>query len=214
MRMRVVLAAVALLSTGCSAAGADRPFTPGGDAAPATTANPGAVISTPETKTIQAGRDLTVQVESPAGLTQAQQAIVEAFTTGYVSSWKAVTSQGEDDAYLKAAEEQAARDSYTWVRGFVNRGRSAAGTAKLYSIQVASVSGRGAEVDACVDESAVQVTDADTGQAIPDQPDWTKPPTAVYLQIAALRRGDDGRWRVKAYMHATYPHQRAKECRR
>lgn len=213
MRMRVVLAAVVLLSSGCSAAGADRPFTPGGDAAPPATAKPGVSLSAPQTKTIQAGT-LTVDVESPAGLTQAQQAIVDAFTSGYVSSWKAVTSQGEDDGYLKVAEEQAARDSYTWVKGFVDQGRSAAGTAKLYAIQVPAVAGRGAEVDACVDESGVQVTDADTGSPLADQPNWTKPPTAVYLQVAALRRGDDGRWRVKAYMHATYPHERAKECRR
>jgi hypothetical protein len=214
MRMRVVLAAVALLSTGCSAAGADRPFTPGGDAAPAQTAAAPAPLSTTEVKTIQAGRDMTVQVEWPAGLDTGRQAIVQAFTSGYVGSWKAVTSQGEDQTYLGAAEDQAARDSYTWVQGFVGKGRSVIGTAKLYAVQVASVTGRGAEVDACVDESGVQVTDATTHQPIAEQPGWTKTPTAVYLQVAAVRRGEDGRWRVKAYMHATYPHQRAKECRR
>ncbi|MFD1114599.1 hypothetical protein ACFQ3A_09555 [Sphaerisporangium aureirubrum] len=214
MRMRVVLAAVALLGTGCSAAGADRPFAPGGEAAPVRTEQTAAPLSTQEVRTIQAGRNMSVQVEWPAGLTSGHQAIVEAFTSSYASSWKAVTSQGEDKGYLGAAEDQAARDSYTWVQSFVGKNRSVTGTAKLYAVQVASVTGRGAEVDACVDESAVKVTDATTGDPVPEQPDWTKPPTATYLQVAAIRRGADGRWRVKAYMHATYPHQRAKECAR
>ncbi|WP_248961862.1 hypothetical protein [Sphaerisporangium perillae] len=241
MRMRAALAAVAvggtcLLGSGCADAGAERPFTPAGDTTAtdpagtattgpsvATTTGPGATpgsanapgaLSTPWVQTVELTPGMTVSIEWPAGLDAAQQAMVKAFTDGYVGSWKAVVTQGEDEAYLSGVEDQASRDAYTWVRGFVDRRESAGGTAKVYAIQVPSVSGRGAEVDACVDESGVRVTDADSARPIATQPAWTRQPASVYLQVAAVRKGDDGMWRVRTYMHASYPHQRAKECRR
>jgi hypothetical protein len=91
---------------------------------------------------------------------------------------------------------------------------SARGLAKVYALRVASVTGRGAEVDACVDESGVRVTDAATGRTVAAQPSWTRPPTSTHLQVAGVRRGDDGRWRIKIFQNAVYPHQRAKECLR
>ncbi|MEV6982607.1 hypothetical protein AB0M95_15285 [Sphaerisporangium sp. NPDC051017] len=226
MRMRVALA-VALLATGC-AAGAERPFTPGGSSgatpAPGATSDvssgagvvtPGApkALSTAGAETVDVAPGLSVSIEWPAGLDSARQAMVRSFTDGYVGAWRAVTTGGEDKSYLDGVEDEAARDAYTWVRGFLNRGESATGTAKLYALRVASVVGRGAEVDACVDESGLQVTGTD-GRPVTTQPSWTRPPAAIYLQVAALRRGDDGAWRTRAFMHAAYPHQRAKECRR
>ncbi|MEV7967302.1 hypothetical protein AB0O34_15150 [Sphaerisporangium sp. NPDC088356] len=227
MRMRAALAAVALLGTGCSAAGAERPFTPadGAPSAVATAADPSGdatpgplgapqVMSTPGVENIEVAPGMTVSIEWPSGLDGAQQAMVKAFTDGYVGSWKAVVSQGKDTAYLSGVEDQAGRDAYTWVRGFVERRESATGSAKVYAVRVAAASGRGAEVDACVDESGVRVTEAGSGRPITGQPAWTRQPTAVYLQVAAVRKGDDGAWRVKTYLHASYPHERAKECRR
>jgi hypothetical protein len=226
MRMRVALVAVALLSTGCSASGGERPFAPGDGTAPtAAAAEPSTTgtlgplsapraLSTPSVETVDVAPGMTVSIEWPAGLDGPQQSMVEAFTDGYVGSWKGVLSQGRDAAYLNGVEDQASRDAYTWVRGFVDRQESATGSAKVYALRVASVTGRGAEVDACVDESGVRVTEAASGRAIDTQPAWTQQPTAVYLQVAAVRKDDDGTWRVKAYLHASYPHQRAKECRR
>lgn len=229
MRLRAALAAVALLGTGCSAAGAERPFTPGGESSatrpssgptaartPGSPGSPGSrgALSTPSVETVEAGPGMTVSIEWPAGLDTAEQGIVRAFTDGYVGSWRAVVSQGEDTAYLTGVEDQASRDAYTWVRGFVTRRESATGTAKVYALRVASVTGRGAEVDACVDESEVRVTDAESGRPVDVQPSWTRKPTSVYMQVAAVRKGEDGGFRVKAYMHASYPHERAKECRR
>ncbi|MFB9251538.1 hypothetical protein ACFFWE_25130 [Sphaerisporangium melleum] len=230
MRLRAAVAAVTLSGScllgaaGCAEAGAARPFTPGGDAAPASSAPSGGPagqasasaggLSVATEQTVDAGQGMNVSIEWPAGLDIEQQAMVKAFTDGYVASWRAVVTQGEDDAYLGSVQDQAGRDAYTWVRGFVDRREAATGTAKLYAIRVPSVSGRGAEVDACVDQSGVRVTDAGTGRPVARQPAWTRPPAAVYLQVAAVRKGDDGAWRVKTYMHASYPHQRAKECRR
>jgi hypothetical protein len=227
MRMRVALAAVALLGTGCSAAGAERPFTPGDGVAssgttaadPSSAATPGPLsapqpLSTPAVENVEVAPGMSVSIEWPAGLDGSQQAMVKAFTDGYVESWKAVVSQGKDTSYLTGVEDQAGRDAYTWVRGFVDRRESATGSAKVYAMRVASVTGRGAEVDACVDESGVRVTEAGSGRAIASQPAWTQQPTSVYLQVAAVRKGDDGAWRVRTYLHASYPHERAKECRR
>ncbi|WP_214408768.1 hypothetical protein [Sphaerisporangium fuscum] len=229
MRMRVALAAVALLGTGCSGAGADRPFTPGGDLPSGGTgtvsAGDGSAEGTPtplgaralsaeSVQTVPVAPGMNVSVEWPSGLDATQQALAKVFVDGYVSSWKAVTSQGQDTAYLAGVEDQASRDAYGWVRGFVDRRESVTGLAKLYGVRIASVSGRGAEVDACVDESGVRVTEADTGRPMESQPAWTRRPAAVYLQIAAVRKGDDGVYRIKAYLHASYPQQRAKECRR
>ncbi|MFC4586584.1 hypothetical protein [Sphaerisporangium corydalis] len=222
MRMRAALAAVALLGTGCSATGAEHTFTPAGDggsAASGAPATPGSLeapgaMSTPGVEMVEVAPGMTVSIEWPAGLDAAQQPMVRAFTDGYVESWKAVVSQGKDSGYLDGVEDQAGRDSYAWVRGFVNRRESATGTAKVYAVRVASATGRGAEVDACVDESGVRVTEVDSGRPIDGQPAWTQRPTSVYLQVAAVRKGDDGAWRVRTYLHASYPHERAKECRR
>lgn len=231
MRMRAALAAVALLGTGCSAAGAERPFTPADgpassgatatdpSAAPSAAATQGPlgaprVLSTPGVENVEVAPGMSVSIEWPSGLDGAQQAMVKAFTDGYVGSWKAVVTEGKDTAYLSEVEDQAGRDAYTWVRGFVDRRESATGSAKVYAMRVASASGRGAEVDACVDESGVRVTEADSGRPIAAQPAWTRQPTSVYLQVAAVRKGDDGAWRVRTYLHASYPHERAKECRR
>ncbi|MFG1876683.1 hypothetical protein ACGFIV_17750 [Sphaerisporangium sp. NPDC049003] len=231
MRMRAALAAVALLGTGCSGAGAERPFTPADGAPPSgapssnaaadpsAAATPGPLsapraMSTPGVENVEVAPGMTVSIEWPSGLDSAQQAMVRAFTDGYVGSWKAVVSQGEDTAYLSGVEDQAGRDAYTWVRGFVDRRESATGSAKVYAVRVASASGQGAEVDACVDESGVRVTEADSGRPVAGQPAWTRQPTSVYLQVAGVRKGDDGTWRVKTYLHASYPHERAKECRR
>lgn len=211
-----VVSLIALLAGACSGgADRDRPFTPAGDA-PAPVTSAGAVGAGPRAgaEVIQVGPGMRVDIEWPAGLDPGRQKIIKAFSDTYLNSWKAVTGDGTDTAYLTGVQDEASRDAYAWVHGFLDRGMSARGTAKLYALRVASVTGRGAQVDACVDESGVRVTDAATGEPIADQPEWTRAPASVYLQVAAVRRGDDGVWRVKAFQHASHPHPRAKECRR
>lgn len=211
--MPVVLPAVLL--AGACAGGPDRPFTPAGGA-PAPAASAAAAEAAPHAgaEAVQVGPGMRVAIEWPSGLDPDHRPIVKAFGDAYVGLWQAVAGDGADTAYLTGVQDEAGRDAYTWVHGFRDRGLSARGTARLYALRVAAVVGRGAQVDACVDESDVRVVDAATGEPIADQPGWTRPPRSVHLQIAAVRRGDDGVWRVKAFQHAAHPHPRAEECRR
>lgn len=174
-----------------------------GEAADSTAAE-GAVAGV---ETVSAGPGLRVDIEWGGKPDQK----IRAFTDNFVDQWRAVLSKGADKSYLDSVEEPAIQDAYTWVDGFLKGRNSAQGIAKLYSLRVAAVNGRGAEVNACVDVSGVRVTDA-AGAPVADQPDWTTPPRSTYLQVAAVRRGDDGTWRVKLFRHASYPDERAKEC--
>lgn len=213
MRWRTLAAALAggSLAAACSAPPVDRGFVPSGRpgvAFPRTEA-----VQSPGVEMITVVPGLRIEVEWPAGLEPNQIAMIKAFGDSYVGQWRAVGTTGKNDTYLGSVEDAASRDAYAWVRGFLRARQSARGVARMYALRVASVTGRGAEVDACVDESGMRVTDR-KGEPIPDQPIWTKSPRSVYLQLAAVRRGDDGTWRVKLFRHAAYPDERAKECRR
>ncbi|MEW9527028.1 hypothetical protein [Microbispora sp. NPDC049125] len=213
MRSTAVAAAVsacALLAAGCSVPGEERGFTPAGVVAGQRSGG-SQPAPAPSVETVAVAPGLTVQIEWPEALEPAHTAMVKALTGTYTAQWRAVGSLGEDESYLGAVEDAASRDAYTWVHGFVSEKLSARGVAKIYGLRVASVSGRGAEVDACVEESGVRVTDKN-GDPIAEQPLWTKPPRSTYLQVAAVRKGDDGAWRVKLFQHAAYPDERAKEC--
>ncbi|WP_214106719.1 hypothetical protein [Acrocarpospora catenulata] len=209
--------ALAIPALGACGTQGQRDFVPGGGAtqpaettaetttvAESTAAAQGAV---PGVETVSAGPGLRVDIEW--GGKQDQK--IRAFTDNFVDQWRAVLTKGTDKSYLASVEEPATRDSYDWVDSFLKDRLSAQGIAKLYSLRVAAVNGRGAEVNACVDVSGVRVTDS-TGAPVADQPDWTTPPRSTYLQVAAVRRGDDGTWRVKLFRHASYPDERAKEC--
>ncbi|GAB1820296.1 hypothetical protein [Herbidospora sp. RD11066] len=201
---QVAVLGLAVALTACGAP-ADKGFTPQG-AAPSNAA----VAAPPATaESIRITDSLNVSIEWP----DQRDDMIAAFTDSYVGQWKAVASGGTDETYLTSVEDDASRTALAWVSSFTESGTSASGTAKLYSIRVAAVDGRGAEIDACVDTSDVRVVD-DTDTALADQPNWTKPPKSIYLQVAAVRRGDDGTWRVKLFRHAAYPDQAAKECQR
>jgi hypothetical protein len=208
---RLAFCAVIALCLVAACGPADRGYRPGDGAGPAT-AQPGqsAPAALNGVESIVAAPGLKVEVEWPSGT---RDPVVRSLVDSYVSQWRAVGSGGKDESYLSGVEDEASRDSYTWVRGFLSVKQSAQGVAKLYALRLASVTGRGAEVDACVDESGLKLTDT-AGAPIPDQPTWTKPPHAVYLQVAALHKGDDGAWRIKLFRHAAYPDERAKECAR
>ncbi len=205
---RVRRLAVIGLVTALTACGApaERGFTPQG-AAPSNAAAEAAPPATAESIAIT--DDLSVSIEWP----DQRDDMITAFTDSYVDQWRAVASGGADETYLTGVEDAASREAYAWVSSFTRTKTSAQGTAKLYSIRVAAVDGRGAEIDACVDTSGVKVVDA-TDTPVADQPNWTKPPKSIYFQVAAVRRGDDGTWRVKLFQHAAYPDQAAKECQR
>ncbi|WP_203980841.1 hypothetical protein [Planotetraspora silvatica] len=204
------MVSICALLAACGGSPQERDFTPAGAVAGQPSSGAGAV-KPPGAETVAAGPGLKVETEWPDGLNASHTAIVKAFTDYYAGRWRAVGSLGKDKSYLGGVEDAAARDAYKWVRGFVAGKWSARGVAKLYALRVASVDGHGAQIDACVDESGVRVTDR-SGTPVPAQPAWTKPPRSTYFQVAAVRQGDDGTWRIMLFRHASYPDERAKEC--
>ncbi|GAA0982654.1 hypothetical protein GCM10009555_052940 [Acrocarpospora macrocephala] len=196
-----------ILALSACATPAGPEFAPGGGGT--TTKALPTTSSAPGIETITAAPGLEIAIDWPSD----RNKMIKAFTDNYVDQWRAVGTAGVDDTYLDSVEEPANRDAYRWVWSFLKGKQSAQGTAKLYALRVASVTGRGAEINACVDTSGIQVTDA-TGEPIDDQPAWTTSPQSTYFQVAAVRRGDDGTWRVKLFRHASYPDERAKECLR
>jgi hypothetical protein len=228
----VVLAACAALAPACASATHERGFTPGGVAAGASAAAAAAsgtplasgapaagapaattALSEPYAETIDVAPGLQVRIEWPVALQADKAAMVKAYGDTYVGQWRAVGSLGKDHSFLAGTEEPATGQAATWVDGFVSNDYSARGLARLHSLRVASVSGRGAEIDACVDESGVRLTDR-AGIPVTKQPTWTKPPRSTWFQAVGVHKGGDGTWRVKLLRHADYPHELAKECLR
>jgi hypothetical protein len=216
--MRVLVAALAVVvCAGCAAVAGDDWTPPPDDPAPVAGSQgptPAHASAVPRTQTVRVAAGLRVLVEWPALPDPAQSAMLAALRDFYTGSWRAVATGGRDLSYLEDLEVDVGRQSYDWVRGFLDAKATARGTAHLYGLAVSAVSGDGAQVDACVDESGLRLVDAATGRAAARQPAWTKPPRSVYQYVAAVRREDDGTWRIRALRHAAHPHERAKACLR
>lgn len=218
MRGRVVLAVLAVVVllaglVGCSSRPA-RPFVPGDlSEAPgaADPSRPVAAVPTARTETVEAAPGVRLVVEWPGTPTPDVTGMIDAFRDHLAGSFKAVVTGGRDVAYLDVVEGDAVRDVNAWVQEFLDERRSVRGTARLYALDVGSISGRGAQLDACVDESGMRLLDSSTGKPVPHQPAWTREP---FLQSAGMRLGDDGVWRVALLRHTDLPNERAKGCLR
>lgn len=199
----VVAASVVL--AGCGEAA--RPYTPGeGTGAPsvAATGEPGApsssdTASTPPTaegsgepsasspavprgtQTVRIGDALRVRIEWPSDA----DPLVRLVADYYVASRRAVVTG--DDGYLDNLEYDAVDIAGRWVDEFADQERTLRGVARLYNLRVASVMGKGAQVNACVDETGVRLVSTRTGKAVPRQPAWTRAP---YMQGVAAHRYD------------------------
>ncbi|MDF5751260.1 hypothetical protein [Spongiactinospora sp. TRM90649] len=217
MRGLIASAVAAVLCAGCAASGADRPFTPGGGDAPVSGATSAAPSSAPpRSETLSVGDDLKVVVEWPGGLDAEHTQMIETFRDAYTGMFEAVVTRGKDTRYLALMETQAGQSSYEWVKAYVDGRRGVRGTARLYGLMVSGEFETAAQVDVCVDESGLRLTDARTGRELPAarQPASYRPPKSTYLQSAAVHRGDDGTWRIKLFRHAALTNERAKGCRR
>lgn len=207
--VRAVIALALLVPVGCSSP-APRPFTPddlpAGDPSSAQQAVP-----TPKVETVEVAPGVRVVVEWPAVADRDTTGMINAFRDYRAGSFKAVVTGGRDTDYLETVQDGASSDAYRWVREFLDQRRSVRGTSRLYALNVVSVTGRGAELHGCIDETGMRLLDAETGKAVRRQPDWTREP---FLQAAGLRRGDDGVWRIKLLRHAELPSERAKGCLR
>ncbi|MFF3440413.1 hypothetical protein [Streptosporangium sp. NPDC002721] len=211
MRVAIVLV-VLLAATACTPSEAER-FTPADLPADlsAEGSSPGPARTEPKVETVEVSPDVQVVVEWPAAPDRDTTAMIDSFRDYRAGSFRAVVTGGRDTAYLGTVQEGASTDAYTWVKAFLDQRRSVRGTSRLYALNVVSVTGRGAELNACVDETGMRLLDAETGKAVRRQPDWARRP---FLQVAGLRRGDDGIWRIKLLRHAKPFSEASKGCLR
>ncbi|WP_326635940.1 hypothetical protein OG884_22790 [Streptosporangium sp. NBC_01755] len=206
--MRVVIALVVLLSAACAPSEAEQ-FTPSD--LPVETSSPAPTQTAPRAETVQVAPGVRVVVEWPATADRDAIGMINTFRDYRAGSFRAVVTGGQDTAYHATVQEGASTDAYLWVKEFLNQRRSVRGTSRLYALNIVSVTGRGAELNACVDETGMRLLDTETGKAVRRQPDWTRHP---FLQIAGLRRGDDGIWRIKLLQHAEPLSEASKGCLR
>ncbi len=206
--VRVAIALVVLLSAACAPSEAER-FTPAD--LPPETSSPSPAPTAPKVETVEVSPDVQVVVEWPAITDRDAIAMINSFRDYRAGSFRAVVTRGRDVAYRETVQEGASLDAYAWVKAFLDQRRSVRGISRLYSLNVVSVTGRGAELNACVDETGMRLLDAETGKAVRRQPDWARRP---FLQVAGLRRGDDGIWRIKLLQHAKPFSEASKGCHR
>ncbi|MDP9846554.1 hypothetical protein [Streptosporangium lutulentum] len=209
--MRVVTALALIVLTGCSPSAA-QPFTPIDLPADAgSRASSQQAVPTPKVETVQVAPGVRVVVEWPAAPGQDTTELIEVLRDYFAGVFKAVASKGRDTAYLDTVTDGASRDAVSWVQEFLDERRSVRGTVRLYALNVSSVTGPGAQLDACVDQSEMRLVYSSTGKAVPVQPDWTRKP---FFQSVGIGRGDDGVRRIKLFRHAELPNDRAKGCLR
>ncbi|MFB9967223.1 hypothetical protein [Sinosporangium siamense] len=220
MRRLIALGTLVALCGGCAA---PRPFTPGdksaagasGSSSPASAPSPSASAGGgARSEVVTLSPDLDLVVQWPRTRDTKRAAMVKVLVDYYVETKRAVVSGGTEEGYKYLVQDEMSRVAYDWVQNFHDNSRSLQGKARLYAIRVKAVVGVGAEVEMCVNEAELRLTDAETGFPVAEQPSWTRPPESTYIMVAGVRQGDDGRWRVKTASHATLPHPRAKECQR
>ncbi|WP_344976963.1 hypothetical protein [Streptosporangium fragile] len=211
MRAVTALALTVALLAGC-APSATRPFTPADLPAETSSGEPAPQAeATPRVETVRVAPGVRVVVEWPAAPDADTTAMIEVFRDHFADSLRAVVSGGRDTGYLRTVQDEAGRDAYSWVRGFLDAGRSVRGTMRFYALNVSSVTGPGAQLDVCVDQTRLRPVDPATGEEVPRRSWWAREP---YLQTAGMRRADDGTWRIKVFRHAQLPSERAKGCLR
>ncbi|MGW3342893.1 hypothetical protein ACWDA3_06280 [Nonomuraea rubra] len=182
-----------LLAAGCAAQ--ERPYRPKENApAAAVGTTPAAPEERPSSsgpETIQVADGLTARVEWPAN----PDPLLKVMVDQYVGTRKAVVERRR--TYKDGLELDAAVQASEWVESFAAEGWSMRGVGRLYNLRVSARVGKGAQIDACVDESGVRMVSTRTGKAVSPQPEWLRTP---YGQSVAARRGDDGVWRIRTYV--------------
>ncbi|MFC4015668.1 hypothetical protein ACFOY2_51250 [Nonomuraea purpurea] len=191
--MRRVMALVAIvIVAGCGQA--ERPYAPQQVPSPSTAASSGPSTPTSGPETDTTGSRHRLVIEWP----QDRDPLLNLVTDFYRASRKALASG--NDRYLQDLdlELSGVREAYDWVHKLTEEDLTVKGTTRLYNLRVAEKVGKGVQVNACVDETKVRVISARTGKAVASQPDWVRRP---YLQAVLAHRGDDGVWRIRAFLY-------------
>lgn len=196
MRRAATALLVLLLAAGCGAP--ERPYQPQ-EAAPAPAESTSARGSEPartpgvETVTIGGGK-LRVDIDWPAD----RDPLLKLMADYYLASRKALVSGS--DRYLKDLDLEltGVQEAYDWVHKYTEQEKTMKGATRLHSLRIAAQVDKGAQVNACVDETGARVLSTRTGQAVAPQPSWVRAP---YLQVLLAHRGDDGVWRIRGFRY-------------
>lgn len=188
-----------LLVAGCGTQ--ERPYRPQEGGSPATDGARETPTGTPTgpaeerlpegTETVRIADGLKARIEWPAN----PDPLLKVMVDQYVGTRKAVAER--QSTYKSGLELDAAVQASEWVESFATEKWSMRGTGRLYNLRVSARFGKGAQIDACVDESGVRMVSTGTGRAISPQPAWLRTP---YGQSVAARRGADGVWRIRSYV--------------
>lgn len=155
---------------------------------PGNTATPASVPT--GTQTVNVGDGLRIRIDWPRKPDPLHKVMVDF----YVGVRRAI-AEGKS-GYGENMEFEAEERISQWIRAFTDEGETIRGTARLYDVEVAAVfDGKGAQVNACVDESDVTVVSARTGKPIARQPTWMRKP---YAETVLAHRSGDGVWRIRS----------------
>ncbi|GAA2210585.1 hypothetical protein GCM10009850_060440 [Nonomuraea monospora] len=191
MKRAAILAGL-LFVAGCGAA--ERPYRPQEGAPPPAAS---ARATTPKQQPssgpalVRVADGLKARIEWPAD----PDPLLKVMVDQYVGTRRAVAEN--ERVYKDGMELDAAVQATKWVQSFADEQWSMRGVGRLYNLRVSARVGKGAQIDACVDESGVRMVSTRTGKAVSPQPEWLRTP---YGQSVAARRGDDGVWRIRTYV--------------
>ncbi|MBF8186699.1 hypothetical protein ITP53_13300 [Nonomuraea sp. K274] len=202
-RMAILLALLAV--AGCGQP--ERPYAPKEAPAPATSS---AAAKTESPAPAEPAEDETAEDELPSGPQTVQVAenlrariewptdpdpLLKVMVDQYVGTRKAVAEAAS--GYGHNMEIQAEAQATGWIREFAERDQSMRGIGRVYNLRVASARPKGAQINACIDETGIRLISASTGKAVARQPGWTRAP---YPESVIVHRGDDGVWRIRTYL--------------
>jgi hypothetical protein len=202
--MVAAVAIAALLPlTACGSGDGNAATAPTGRAVP----GPAARDATPAPFPFPA--DIKIVFESPKPAEATRAAIIGGFEYVYQGYYYGLHTRGKDRRFFKRMQHEALFGFSKTFDASVRRGDTVTGTLRFFNTQVSAISGnRGAAVASCVDETQWRMKNLRTKKIIPTLPENRR----HYQVTAAMRRGDDGVWRMFDFTTYYLPDSRAKEC--
>jgi hypothetical protein len=142
------------------------------------------------TRTVRVADGLRARIDWPAD----PDPLLKLMVDQYVGTRRAIAER--ERGYGHNMEMDAEIQATEWIREFVDKGQTMRGLGRVYNLKVASVVGRGAQINACIDETGIRLVSESTGKAVPRPPAWLSAP---YGESVVAHRGDDGVWRIRSY---------------
>lgn len=141
-------------------------------------------------RTLRVAEGLRIRIEWPAD----PDPLVKLMVDQYVGTRKALAEGAT--SYTEDMEYDAMEQASGWLQEYAAKGHTIRGLGRIYNVRIRSVQGRGAQVDACLDESGMRVVSAATGKTV------EKRSSDPYALSVVAHRGQDDRWRIRTYIEA------------